>query len=364
MSLAGHEDDQFIYANLGENGNHSLPIYSLFASRPELHHIHRAQERDHTSLQRYIEGVRVNLEAELRRAGNRTLLISGEDISVLSRDDLAKLADYFGARVSELRIVAYVRPPVGLMNSRFQQLVKGGAIDALDFNRIYHGYQRLFAKIDAVFGRDHVQLWKFDPGAFPQADVVRDFCERVGINLSAHRTIRANESLSRGAVALLYSYAKCGAQYSQSKFRGPEAMRLGRLVGGHKFRFSPTLLHSVLKQHEADISWMERRLGQSLDEDIGPERPGDVREEADLLRPDPKAIAQLLNALGPRRPEGLKGETAAEVAQLVAAWRQATLKPKRRWYTRINIIRWFMGLGAATRPRERHSHYRGGAPEH
>jgi hypothetical protein len=76
---------------------------------------------------------------------------------------------------------------------------------------------------------------------------------------------------------------------------------------------------------------MEARLGQSLHEEIGDDRPGDVRGEADLLRPHPQLTATLLRSLGPNAPSGVEGNTPEEIALLVGALRQTIPTRKKGW---------------------------------
>src|SRR5688500_14406154 len=90
-------------------------------------------------------------------------------------------------------------------------------------------------------------------------------------------------------------------------------------VGRTKLRFSPDIMRPVLERNRADITWMEQRLGQSLSEELGEHQPGDIRDEQDLLRPDPAAVGRLLQLLGGTAPKGVKGKTPEEVALLVHA---------------------------------------------
>jgi hypothetical protein len=75
----------------------------------------------------------------------------------------------------------------------------------------------------------------------------------------------------------------------------------------------------MLKYNRADIEWMEARLGASLDEELGEHQTGDVRDESDLLRPDPDVVEKLRAMLGDAAPDGVRGETPQEVAALVHA---------------------------------------------
>jgi len=324
-SLEGFKNDRFVYAQLAGEANHSLPIYSLFSTRPVQHHLHRG--RDEASLRGYIERVQADLKQSIARAANRTLLIAGEDICSLAPRDVVTMRDYF--RADQVDIVAYVRAPAEFMASSFQERVKGGILRAVDPLKTYRSYKAAFRKFDDVFGRDNVRIWKFDPKSFKDGCVVQDFCARLGIPLAKDRITRLNESLSRQAVALLYAYFSFQNSDDADRMSAPEAMQFGLQIGGDKFRLSPDVIRSVLNANRADIEWMEARLGQSLCEDAETARPGDVRNEADLLLPDPGAVMKLLTLLGRHAPKDVPGKTPQEIAQLVQIWRE-TSKARRR----------------------------------
>lgn len=323
-SLRGFSDQKFLYPVLGNAANHSLAIYSLFGTHGSRHHLHRASGRDAAAVRAYNRAIEADLEKAIEEARGRTLLISGEDISVLPRHDLEKLRDYFRVRMDAIEIVGYVRSPAGFMASGFQQRVKGGLGEWAGPEQIYRGYRESFGKFDEVFGRENVHLWKFDPKTFPGGCAVRDFCSRLGIDLPAQRILRLNESLSRQAVALLYIYRKFGRKFGATTLRGTESQNLGKVLsalGEDKFRFSPDVIRPILEKYRSDIEWMEARLGQSLHEDLGEHYPGDVRDETDLIQVDPSTVSGLLALLGEHAPEGVKGETPEEVARLVHALR-------------------------------------------
>lgn len=323
-SLRGFSDDKFLYPVLGNAANHSLAIFSLFGTHGGRHHLHRANGRDAAAVRAYNRAVEADLEKAIEESRGRTLLISGEDISVLPRHDLEKLRDYFQARVDAVEIVGYVRSPAGFIASGFQERVKGGLEEWAGPEQIYRSYRDSFGRFDEVFGRENVRLWKFDPKAFPGGCAVQDFCSRLGIELPAERILRLNESLSRQAVALLYIYRKFGRKLGATTLLGAESQSLGKalsVLGEDKFRFSPDVIRPVLEKYRSDIEWMEARLGQSLHEELGEHRPGDVRGESDLIEVDPSTVAGLLALLGEDAPEGVKGETPEEVARLVHALR-------------------------------------------
>jgi hypothetical protein len=326
-SFNGFEDAQFVYADVGGQANHSLAFYSLFSETPGNHHIHQSTGRSPGAVRHYINKIQADLDKSIVRAGDRTLIVSGEDIGALSRQALETMKTYFAARFEQISIVGYVRPPAGWLTSSFQERVKVGRLTQLHAGTLYRNYTASLSKFDDIFGRDNVQLWKFDPKAFPEGCVVQDFCSRLRIEFSKSRIRRVNESLSREAVSLIYAYQKFGPTDEQRKMRGPQAMEFGKLIGGGKFRFSPELVQPILEANAIDIDWVETRLGQSVQDELGPHLPGDVRSEEDLLQFDRASIEKLAHIVG---RDASSVSTPPEVASLVAAWQEGYSSTGRR----------------------------------
>ena len=150
----------------------------------------------------------------------------------LSSSELKQLYYQFADKVDHLNIVAYVRSPAAYLTSVFQQKVKGGSLKNFKLEDRYRNYENSFSKFDVVFGRDNVQLWKFDPRTFPDGCVVRDFCLRLGIDLPVERIVRANESPSRQIVSMLYMYRKLGENKDPARTaREKNRWLLRQLVG-------------------------------------------------------------------------------------------------------------------------------------
>jgi hypothetical protein len=351
-TLDGHEDSNFVYAGLGSHANHSLAIYSTFAAQPERHHLHQSVGRDTNAIGEYNNAVKAALATTITRAGRRGVIISGEDIGLLPSSDLTSLADYFRARFESVEIVAYVRPPASLMASSFQELVKWGL---RDFNprRHYRSYRESFLKFDNAFGRENVHLWKFDPKNFPDGCVVRDFCHRLGLVVPPKKIVRLNESLSRQAVGLLYTYFRFAEADVRHMMPSPKAMQFGQLIGGHKFRFSPEITEPILQAARLDLEWIETRLGDSLRDNIDGVHDQGVREEADLLRHDDETIGKLLRALGRSPVDSARVRTPQEIARLVQEWHQtsaadgastAGMRSGLGWLRNNNVLMRFFGL--------------------
>ena len=324
QSLVGFEDDQFVYANINGHPNHGAALYSIAADDPRALVFHKRRNEAAYPLAAYIEDVKAGLARSIAHAKGRTMIFSGEACSYMfTRAELARLREYLSRSFTRIDIVAYVRAPVGYMESNFQQRVKDAAC-RLNLEVDYFGYRDHLSIFDDLFGRDNVCLWKFEPKSFVGKCVVEDFCSRLQIGFPKERIVRVNESLSREAVALLFTYRKYGRALGSTAMDGPENQRLVeqlRNIGGSKFRLSADAVQPILDRHREDIEWMETRLGESLGEELAISESGGIRVEADLEDAGPKAVNELMRLLGARRPHGVSGETPEEVAALVHALR-------------------------------------------
>jgi hypothetical protein len=314
-SLNGFVDANFVwYQDHKGRTNHSPAVFGTIGAMTRHMRSSGISEPESIAQEKFDEMIRF--------AGERSLLVSGEGMTFLELEQLRDFAGYLRSRsLEKFTIVAYVRSPVGYVTS-LARATKGGSLKNLPLRRSIN-YRAFFEKFDQVFGRDNVLLWKFDPSSFPSGCVVQDFCAKIGIDVRPDKIVRENESLSREAIALRYTYYRRGIAIGSTSLTPRERLRLSRRlkgIGSRKFRFSPNLLRPFLELNGQDIEWMEQRLGQSLEEPAWDEhRDDDVRDEWDLLRPDPQVIAQLREMLGADAPKGVTGDTPDEVALLVHA---------------------------------------------
>jgi len=319
-SLHGYADERFVYADFDPHPNHAPALFGLLG-----HDNPRATRLDDEGRKTALARFRQSMAA----ARGRTCLISGEGVVLLPPDKLRLLRDHLREAFDEITVAAAIRAPAGFVAGMFQEQVKRQRRDERPSLQ-YRGYRAIFRKFDDVFGGGHVMLWKFDPASYPGGCAVRDFCHRFDIALPASRIVRLNESLSREALGLLYIYRELGRDLGSTSMTGPQNHRLASelmRIGNTRFRLSRDLIGPVLEQNRADIEWMEARLGQSLDEHLGKHQPGEVRDLAELLVPDPQAVNGLIALLGNAAPAGNRGETPRDVALLVHALRTRTDPP-------------------------------------
>lgn len=270
---------QHRYARLGGSPNHSAAIRSMFAADTQAQ---RNAAPDATAAQREAAANRKNLKDEIAAAGERTLILSAEAIMNLQEAELQALHSFLTRNHLEPRIVAYVCDPVTFMNSAFQRRLANGKLDGFSASDVYPNYRKKFDRLDTVFGRDNVTLWKFDPAA----DAAQDFCSRCEIELGTSELERSPAQPSRAATLLMYrlgSSRKQGPRAAEQRLIEKQLRAALSELTGSRFRLSPSLLQPVLEESAADIGWMENRLGEPLPRDPGAAQPGDIASEADLL---------------------------------------------------------------------------------
>lgn len=240
-----------------------------------------------------------------------TVVISAEQLNMSEQDELAELRQLLSHWVEKVLVVAYVRAPLALTESRFQQTHRNRLLPIAHYEM---RYRFRFEKFDRLFGRENVVLWKFDPPNFISGCVVRDFCTRLGIPLQSEWIVRSNKAMSREAVSLLYIYRRLRMpQANSGAIFDNERKMLIRLMSlsGEKLRFSRKLCRDLLERCAGDIAWMEFRLGESLQEERDTEG---IQSLDELLHIKPETVRWLGEQLGRELPEG------ANNSEQLAVW--------------------------------------------
>jgi hypothetical protein len=276
---------EFEYLKLGKEHNHSTFIYNLFSERPELYHCNIQQG---LSKNQVIDNNKTNLErfkTVLKASQAKSVIISGEDISLLNENELCNLKDFLLQHCQSIQVIGYVRPPIAYLQSLYQQFIRGGQVTNIRIENLVPSYKNKFENFDKAFGNKNVCLLKYDSSTLLEKDVVLDFCQHAGITIATKTVARDNESISLEAASLLYTYHKLGFGYGNF----PGADRENHLliaaiahIGNKKICFSSNLAKSLLAKNLEDIQWMETRLGCSLNESLADSNDG-ISSEEDLI---------------------------------------------------------------------------------
>ncbi|MFC2970477.1 hypothetical protein [Acidimangrovimonas pyrenivorans] len=267
QTFSGFKPEGYCYFDW-KTPNHS-PLFALLFHEPvESYHRFSGNAEPRQQLLAERAQWRDKLIAFIEENRGATQVFSAEDISGRYEGAVAAMRDFFAEYYDEIEVIAYVRPPISYMQSGFQQMVKGGGLDVLEPRRLWPNYRGRFEKLERVFGADRVRFRKFGKDSLVGGDVVTDFAAAVGAELPKDRIVRANDSLSLEAVALLFAQRRLGEGFVRG-FEGAHTannrfIRLLSRIGEQKLVFAPALTDPMVEANRADLDWMEARLDAPL----------------------------------------------------------------------------------------------------
>ncbi|WP_419910007.1 hypothetical protein [Hoeflea sp.] len=297
-SLKNFDDGTLRYAHLGHS-NHSDLFMTVFSENAEDYHVHKRRGLSSDEVEKLRKSMRSDLEREFQIDRQR-LVISGEDISALSKPAVKRLHAFLQDRTETVTVIAYVREPVSFVSSAFQGMVRGGR-SSPDLPEPRYRYR--FKKFLDLFGADRVHFVHFDKTKFSNGSVVSDFCERIGIPAPRNLKDTENESLSEEATKLLFLFNRYGALSTGS----PELMEarhkmvacLANALNGDKFVVPKPMIRQSLNL--ADIDWMESVSGFKLKRNIESSDTADTSFEEFIESVDHNTIQELKNLLNKRK---------------------------------------------------------------
>lgn len=265
------KDERASYTDLGV-ANQSGALYGLFKKNPEEYHFFKNKPLK----ENHIEDFRKKTKKQLRKSfldfSTTINILSGEDLYHSNYFEIKQMKNYLEKFFDKILVVAYVRPVYSFCNSAFQQLVKNHELNSFDFNKIYHKYKNL-KEYDKIYGKENVKILPFVPKRFIKNDLLFDFCSHIGIEKQFSTIKITNESLSKEAIAVLFTFnfhknAKTdfGSKNIVIQHKVTDILKN---FGNEKFQFSGKLIHTIAeKQYKDDYNWLLNRIPASYKEDF------------------------------------------------------------------------------------------------
>ena len=280
-TLDGYDDGVTRYARL-MRPNHSLAVSALFRESEGARISMRNQGITGAAAEKWTADARARLMEDLNSPA-RQLVISAEGLANFQTDDLVRLRDAIAPHTRAFRVLAYVRDPLGFASSMFQQSVKNGKSAFVLPDLAYR--PRLEPALQ-VFGRDAMEVVRFDNDSLPHSDVIADFCVRTQIDRSRLHPKPANTRLSAMATGLIYGFNQLpdAKEGTKARFHARYKLieRLGAALPG-KMRLDPDLIRQAVAQD--DLNWLAETWGVDFRAGLRAARhePADIGSESDLL---------------------------------------------------------------------------------
>jgi hypothetical protein len=196
-------------------------------------------------------------------ADRRDMVLSAEEMSnSFDATGISALREFLSPHFDAFRVLAYVREPVSMMRSAYQEMLKAG-YHPFDPAKLYPGYRWRLEPWEAAFGPDRVSYVLYSPRTLAGGDAVSDFASRIGVAVPLHQAPRANQGLSAEAVAMQVSIHRQlrgnPSAWERARLRASSA-RIGDF-GGHPFEIAEAAWRPFIESQTADLGWIEGRLG-------------------------------------------------------------------------------------------------------
>ena len=201
-------------ANKNKIANHSIPIFSLFNENPKKYHVN-AKWGIQEKIKEVNSSYGKQLDTYLKNSNN--LVISGEDISVLSRNSMLKLINKIHQYNFKIKACAIVRSPYSALCSALQQRIKEGEFIKLislddsspgSFNTQPFKKASHLKKMRDIFG-NRINFYDFDVACShiygPAAFLLQELLNQDPSDFEYRRT---NESLSNFFIRIQNEFNK------------------------------------------------------------------------------------------------------------------------------------------------------------
>jgi hypothetical protein len=266
------------------------------------------------------------LDRSLRSAtkSGQIPIISAEMIWRFSKEQLSTLSAFLATRGFRPKVYGYIRAPLDMLESSFQQKIKVGRGEPWkELLGMIHGhpFRRRISDLDNVFGRESVDLKYFDPASFPGECVVMDLCEHAGIEFSRNKVVRVNESLNLNAIKFLYAigrYRVAQGKTLPASMRTMDLLKWQTLtnvlqtVPGPPLRLHSSLTLPLVETFKVEQPAIEKRLRRSAPLTLAVRGNDEgIRSESDLSRFDRVALDWLEDFTGRRIGQNEQGSGIA-----------------------------------------------------
>ena len=310
------QNKNFSYFNLGSE-NHSIPLYSMFSKFRNTYHIHQNANRTKEDVKNFNINIDKMFKKHLEENKKyHTFVISGEDISVLSFEELMIFQKYLLAYFKKIQIVAYIRAPFSYTSSAVQELIKNDRHDLLLLTQSsFPQYKKQFEKFDLVFGIENVKLNYFDRDSLKNNDITTDFLYQNKLEVVEDNFFSANESMTLEAISLIYIFNKYKNQIIEGVRDTKKELKLKNTlskIGDKKFLLSKELLQPITNKYIEEIIWIEKRMGIKILDSNVYNSIEVISSEEDLYKVAKNAIFDLNTIVGKIEDNKIIAENSLE----------------------------------------------------
>ena len=236
--------------------NHSAPFYSMFTSHPDRYHTNIRWKVDvNKANKKYEEQLDDILQEKLNK-----ILISGEDISMLTRLELSSMKEKFHSYGYSIRLIILVRSPFSSLNSFIQQQIKGGR--PIEKAQCQYTKDRI-EKIISIF--PEAEFYSFQDSYQHKDGTIGYFLNLIGVdNYSKIEFINSNTSVSNQSARLISYINEKQPFFINQKinpFRYQGDTWIFHQIKGTKFKLTSNEIEKFRNFLDEDNEYLLEKLG-------------------------------------------------------------------------------------------------------
>lgn len=279
--------------------NHSEVIYSLFSESWESYHVNLRYNTSKENLIRLNEEYRFELQQNLIKCPTEKMLLSGEDISSLSRDELISFTDYIFQTIPDVKVkfITYVRNPFNYFVSEIQQTIKGGVDIEQSLNyrlrQLTSLYKPTIESLIAIPGTK-TDLYKYEDTKNYNGGAVGHILDVLLPSLSYSTNIsyanEVNTSISLEAALILSEINRIAPLFVDGKLnplRKYEDFLVFLKIGGTKFSVPQSIAEQAKENASEVLLYLDKNHGIKFTHESTnfqtPTWPEEIHNELSLL---------------------------------------------------------------------------------
>ena len=241
-----------------EEENHSIPMYTIFSENRSDYHIWTNAGANKDQVNQRRETYLKILTDHINDKNNEKLIISGEDISVLSAKEKHKLIKFFTKLDISIKVIAYVRSPIDWSASVFQQMAKDGHPPK---GKIATNYKHSLKPFLEILGKNNILVFPFNDVQKKYSSIINHFSDVLKIKLPDINN--ENESLTEFQLALVCSLNSIKLQTNGNPHRYRIRKKLVDIIREYRCeglaskkldkKYFVPFLHEMV---EKDVEWL------------------------------------------------------------------------------------------------------------
>ncbi|MBD1390546.1 hypothetical protein IC617_14000 [Neiella sp. HB171785] len=245
------------YIELDEICNHSIPIYSIYCKSPQLYDTNLIYKS--RNIEKLNKDYRDQFNKSLQTSKN--IILSGEDISILSKSSLIKLKGDIEFHNFKIIPLVVIRSPYEYHCSIIQQKIKTG--HHLSITK-FISQQEKINKILEVF--PETKMFSFKGICKHEHGPVGELLESMGININKIRIRSSNEGISNTGVRIQNGFNKKVPRFIDGALneKWDKVYLKGERYFHNKFLLTEQELESIQQELSIENEFFKSKLGSNF----------------------------------------------------------------------------------------------------